>query len=68
MVHEEKDRDSTKKDNENASLKPDAETLHRTDPQENMKGPLSSLMQSTGESFDTDENAEEADREKEKNL
>jgi hypothetical protein len=48
--------------------RPDPETLHTTDPQEHMKGPLSSTMQGTGEAFDTDESKEEADEEKEKNL
>ncbi|MHA4846105.1 hypothetical protein ACX0G7_18150 [Flavitalea antarctica] len=32
-------------DNKKPLAKPDEETLHTTDPQENMKGPLSSLMQ-----------------------
>lgn len=50
------------------SPKPDPETLHTTDPQEHMKGPLSSSMQKAGETFDTDENKEEADEEKERNM
>jgi len=33
------------KEQDKPATKPDAETLHTTDPQENMKGPLSSLMQ-----------------------
>jgi hypothetical protein len=32
-------------DNKKPIAKPDEETLHTTDPQEHMKGPISSLMQ-----------------------
>jgi len=34
-----------KKDKKNKGLAPDPETLHTTDPQEHMKGPVSSTMQ-----------------------
>nr|WP_294904148.1 hypothetical protein [uncultured Lacibacter sp.] len=33
-----------KTDEESAVIKPDPETLHKTDPQDNMKGPISSLV------------------------
>ena len=59
---------TTSGNDENTSPKPDPETLHTTDPQEHMKGPVSSLMQNTGEAFDNDESKEEADREKDKNM
>lgn len=49
--------------NQKATPKPDAETLHTTDPQENMEGPVSSTMHKTGKAFDTDKSKEEADRE-----
>ena len=39
-------------ENEDALIKPDPETLHTTDPQENMKGPISSLMQGIKEDFE----------------
>jgi hypothetical protein len=55
------------RNNEQASLKPDQETLHTTDPQENMKGPVSSLMHETGEGFDTSETKREADKEQDAN-
>ncbi len=67
MMNEKKDRDS-QKTNEEASPRPDQETLHRTDPQEHMKGPVSSLMQNTGEGFDTDETKDEADQKIDENL
>ena len=38
-------KEADKKNNENSPLKPDPETLHTTDPQEHMEGPVSSLVQ-----------------------
>jgi hypothetical protein len=32
--------------------KPDPDTLHKTDPQENMEGPISSMMQNVKEKAD----------------
>ena len=58
------------KEEENSSLKPDPETLHKTDPQENMKGPISSLVQNIkegGEENDV-ESKEEADKKKDENT
>lgn len=46
--HPEKD----KKHKSQPASKPDPETLHKTDPQENMKGPISSLMNNTREDID----------------
>ena len=56
-----------KKEN-NSTVQPEPETLHTTDPQENMKGPISSLMQNTKEAFENDETKEEADEKKEKDM
>ena len=39
--------DDKKKDEATKKTKPDPETLHTTDPQENMEGPISSFMQRT---------------------
>jgi hypothetical protein len=63
-------QDKDKRNNENSDdpFKPDPETLHKTDPQENMEGPVSSLIKSHGEAFKTDETKEEADEEKEKEM
>ena len=47
---------------------PDPETLHTTDPQEHMKGPVSSSMQEAGEAMDTSETKDESDREHEEKL
>ena len=39
-------------------LKPDPETLHTTEPQENMEGPVSSLMHNTGKGVETNKSRE----------
>lgn len=41
-----------KQDKRDASIKPDPETLHTTDPQEKMKGPVSSLVQDAKDIID----------------
>jgi hypothetical protein len=38
-----------------ALSKPDPETLHKTDPQENMEGPISSMMQNVKEKADNND-------------
>ena len=50
--------------------KPDPETLHTTDPQENMKGPVSSFMQNIKEEANKNDKVskEEADRKREENM
>ena len=62
--------DNKKKDNKEAPLPPDPETLHTTDPQENMKGPVSSAMQGIKDNAEKNntETKEEADRKKDKNT
>lgn len=50
--------------NKDAAVKPDAETLKTTDPQEHMEGPLSSLMQTLEKTFDTKETREDAEKQK----
>ena len=49
--------------------KPDPKTLHKTDPQENMEGPVSSVIQEIKETSEKndEESKEEADNKKEKN-
>lgn len=63
--------DNKRKNNDqDKPLDPDPETLHKTDPQENMKGPLSSLVQNVKEKVEEDDNEskEEADKKKDKNT
>ena len=67
MLDKQMDRDD-KRSNKDAPVKPDPETLHKTDPQENMEGPVSSLMHKSGKGFDTKETREEAENKRDKNL
>ena len=62
------ERKNERNKNENSPSKPDPGTLHSTDPQENMEGPVSSLMHNTGEEFDSDKTKDEADEEKDKTM
>ena len=59
-----------KKDKKNTGLAPDPETLHTTDPQEHMKGPVSSTMQTIKEEGKKNDKVskEEADRKREENM
>lgn len=54
-----KDEEIKKKENqeeeEESSIKSDPGTTHTTDPQEHMKGPVSTLMQKIGEAFPDDD-------------
>jgi hypothetical protein len=59
-----------KKDKTPPALKPDPETLHTTDPQEHMKGPVSSTMQNIRKEANENDKVskEEADRKREENM
>lgn len=59
MTNEKDKHTPPQDDNKNAPVQPDPETLHTTDPQEHMEGPLSSLMQGTKEGFEDNGSAEE---------
>ena len=50
--------------------KPDPETLHTSDPQEHMKGPVSSFMQNIKEEANKNDKVskEEADKKRDENL
>ena len=50
----EKSERNKQKGNEDAAVKPDAETMNTTDPQEHMEGPFSSLMNGTKDTFEKD--------------
>lgn len=52
----------------NVTPKPDEETLHKTDPQDNMKGPVSSTMHKAAEGFETKKSKEEADKERDEHM
>lgn len=57
-----------KKKQDDKGLKPDPKTLHKTDPQDNMEGPISSVMQNIKEGADDEVTKEEADKEKDENM
>ena len=59
-----------RKDKPQPASKPDPETLHTTDPQEHMKGPVSSFMQNIKEEANKNDKVskEEADRKREENM
>lgn len=56
--------DKKKKEEEkhdNPVSQPDPETLHKTDPQENMKGPVSSLMNNAADKMEKNEEKDKVD-------
>lgn len=67
-MNNDRKNNSNRNNNEDAASKPDPETLHTTDPQKNMEGPVSSMMHNTGEEFDTEETPGEADEEKDDHM
>jgi hypothetical protein len=64
-MSKDKQLEKDKKLKEEPKIKPDPETLHKTDPQENMKGPISSLLNNTRESIE-EHGGEHVDGEQEK--
>lgn len=63
-------KNKNKKEDKENVLQPDPETLHTTDPQEHMEGPVSSLMQNLKEEAEEGDKVskEEADRKKDENM
>ena len=64
---EEKEEDKDKKE---SPLEADSKTLQTTDPQENMEGPISSIMQTIKEGGEANDviSKKEADRKKDENT
>jgi hypothetical protein len=60
MATPKKDK-TTPKDKKSESLAPDPETLHTTDPQEKMKGPVSSVIQDIKEEAEENEEKDKKD-------
>ena len=61
MQTKKKNNPTEKKDD---VLKPDPKTLHTTDPQEEMEGPISSIVQNIKEEAEEDDNKEKIDKRK----
>jgi hypothetical protein len=51
------------KENQTGVRQPDPETLHTTDPQEHMKGPVSSIMQKVKDKAEENDQKDKADPE-----
>jgi len=68
MANRRKNKKENKDDNN--GFKPDPETLHTTDPQEHMEGPVYSVMQNIKEEAEEGDKVskEEADRKKDENM
>jgi hypothetical protein len=64
---EDKKTKPQEKKKDNPTSQPDPETLHKTDPQENMKGPISSLLNNAKENIEEhgDERPSDDDNKKE---
>ena len=62
--------DASGTDSKKTGLQPDPETLHTTDPQEHMRGPVSSAVQNVKEEVEKDdeESKPEADKKKEESM
>jgi hypothetical protein len=69
MANKFKDK-KKEKDPKNPALKPDPETLHTTDPQEHMEGPVSSTVQNIKEEGEKNDEVskEEATRKRDENM
>ena len=68
MSNQQEDKQKNKE--QVAPLPPDPETLHTPDPQEKMKGPVSSVMQNIKDGAEENdfETKEEADKKKDENT
>ena len=66
MENKTKDQKENKenKDKKKTGLAPDPETLHTTDPQEHMKGPLSSTMQNIKEEANKNDEVSQGEADK----
>lgn len=62
------DKDKNQKGNEDAPIKPDPKTLGKTDPQEDMQGPVSSLMQKGSKVMETKEEKKDATKRHDENM
>lgn len=54
------------KKDKDAGVQPEPETLHTTDPQDHMEGPVSSLVQGVKETAEGNDRTSKADADKEK--
>ncbi len=69
MPNTEKENQEQLEQNKDAAVKPDGETLHTTDPQKHMEGPISSMVQKVKKTVnDTEETKDSADKKKDEDM
>lgn len=70
IMAQEQELKKKKTDEKEPLIKPDPETLHKTDPQDNMKGPISSLVQGVKEVVEENdkESKEEATKKRDEHM
>ncbi len=68
LKEEELKKDKKTNEHADAAVKPDPETLGKTDPQEDMKGPVSSLMQKGSKVMESNESKENASKRHDDNM
>lgn len=68
MTNENEEKKISDSQNADAAIKPEPETLHTTDPQKKMEGPVSSLVNNARKNLGSNETQEEADNKKEENM
>lgn len=68
MTDHNEDDKTRKEQHKDAAVKPEPETLHTPDPQDEMEGPISSLVQGAKEGLEDDVTKKEADAEKDKKM
>lgn len=70
IMTQEQELKKKKADEKEPVIKPDPETLHKTDPQDNMKGPISSLVQGVKEVVEENdkESKEEATKKRDEHM
>ncbi len=68
MTDHKDEKPSTPNEHNDAAVKPEPATLHTTDPQDKMEGPISSLVQGVKEGLEDDKTKAAADEEKDSKM
>ncbi len=64
----ENDKTKKREDKHTDANKPEPETLHTPDPQEEMEGPVSSLVNKAGGTMKEEKTKEQADKERDEHM
>lgn len=65
MIQHDKKGNLPEKEDDEPMIKPDPETLHTTDPQDHMEGPVSSLVNKTRQTMEKEQEPDEEEAEDE---